>query len=85
MRCFLIICFLGIFFSFGSFSADAQSILTSMEISDVDSKKIENQILVDETNIDEIFGPEQDFPFLPDNHRDNSSPIGRIGKISDLP
>ncbi len=38
-----------------------------------------------ETNINELLGPEDNFPFLPDNHRDSSNPIGRIGKITDLP
>ncbi|WP_320664607.1 hypothetical protein [Prochlorococcus sp. MIT 1223] len=38
-----------------------------------------------EKNLDEILGPEDNFPFLPDNHRDSSNPIGRIGKITEVP
>ncbi|WP_320667504.1 hypothetical protein [Prochlorococcus sp. MIT 1307] len=34
-------------------------------------------------NIDDLLGPEVDFPFRPENHRDNSNPIGRIGPIND--
>ena len=29
-------------------------------------------------SIDELLGPEDMFPFLPENHRDNSSPVGGI-------
>ena len=36
----------------------------------------------EEIAIDELLGPEENFPFLPENHRDNSNPIGRIGSIS---
>tara|TARA_Y100001968_G_C19219498_1_gene648980 strand:- start:550 stop:828 length:279 start_codon:yes stop_codon:yes gene_type:complete len=36
-------------------------------------------------SIDELLGPEDNFPFLPDNHRDGSNPIGRIGKINNIP
>ena len=35
-----------------------------------------------EMSIEELLGPPDVFPFLPDNHRDNSNPIGRIGPIS---
>tara|TARA_Y100001968_G_scaffold58696_1_gene49775 strand:+ start:1254 stop:1544 length:291 start_codon:yes stop_codon:yes gene_type:complete len=35
--------------------------------------------------IDELLGPEDNFPFLPDNHRDGGNPITRIGKINNLP
>tara|TARA_Y100001968_G_C19093550_1_gene588913 strand:+ start:28 stop:285 length:258 start_codon:yes stop_codon:yes gene_type:complete len=31
-----------------------------------------------QTNLDEIFGPDLNFPFRPESHRDNSSPISRI-------
>ena len=49
--------------------------------------KIENQTIgIEEESLnngfDELLGPEDNFPFLPDNHRDGSNPIGRIGKIS---
>ena len=38
-----------------------------------------------EKSINDLLGPEDNFPFLPDNHRDGSNPIGRIGKIKNLP
>tara|TARA_Y100001968_G_scaffold62140_1_gene52948 strand:+ start:2620 stop:2883 length:264 start_codon:yes stop_codon:yes gene_type:complete len=38
-----------------------------------------------ELSVNELLGPEDNFPFLPENHRDSSSPIGRIGKITDVP
>ena len=44
----------------------------------------EKDIGTDKT-IDELLGPKDNFPFLPDNHRDSSNPIGRIGKIADIP
>ena len=44
--------------------------------------RVKNQ---DEKNIDQLLGPEDNFPFLPDNHRDSSKPIGRIGKITEVP
>ena len=39
----------------------------------------------EELIINELLGPEDNFPFLPENHRDSSNPIKRIGKITDLP
>tara|TARA_Y100001968_G_scaffold278061_1_gene273213 strand:+ start:348 stop:605 length:258 start_codon:yes stop_codon:yes gene_type:complete len=35
----------------------------------------------DEKNLDQIFGPDLNFPFRPENHRDNSSPVKRINPI----
>ncbi len=35
-----------------------------------------------EIAMDNLLGPDIDFPFRPENHRDNSNPIGRIGPIS---
>ena len=32
-------------------------------------------------DINKLLGPEDNFPFLPENHRDNSNPIARIGSI----
>ena len=34
-------------------------------------------------SIDDLLGPDTNFPFDPANHRDGSNPIKRIGKISD--
>ncbi len=47
------------------------------------SKGLERRI--EHKSIDELLGPEDNFPFLPDNHRDGSNPIGRIGKINNVP
>ena len=45
---------------------------------------IENdQGLMDSKSIDDLLGPDTNFPFDPANHRDGSNPIKRIGKISD--
>tara|TARA_Y100001968_G_scaffold251771_1_gene237029 strand:- start:11509 stop:11769 length:261 start_codon:yes stop_codon:yes gene_type:complete len=54
------------------------------EFSSMDEKEV--TINIQEPNkdldIDKILGPEENFPFLPENHRDNSNPIGRIGSIN---
>ena len=45
---------------------------------------IENdQGSIDSKSIDDLLGPDTNFPFDPANHRDGSNPIKRIGKISD--
>ena len=38
---------------------------------------------MDTKSIDDLLGPDTNFPFDPANHRDGSNPIKRIGKISD--
>ena len=44
---------------------------------------IENdQTSMDPKSIDDLLGPDTNFPFDPANHRDGSNPIKRIGKIS---
>ena len=59
-------------------SVEAQQVLMT---SDVD---IENdQGSMDSKSIDDLLGPDTNFPFDPANHRDGSNPIKRIGKISD--
>ena len=59
-------------------SVEAQPVLMT---SDVD---IENdQGSMDSKSIDDLLGPDTNFPFDPANHRDGSNPIKRIGKISD--
>ena len=68
---FLVICFCFL-------SVEAQPVLL---ITDVD---IENdQTSMDSKSIDDLLGPDTNFPFDPANHRDGSNPIKRIGKISD--
>ena len=42
-----------------------------------------NQSSMDLKSIDDLLGPDTNFPFDPANHRDGSNPIKRIGKISD--
>ena len=59
-------------------SVEAQPVLMT---SDVD---IENDLSsIDSKSIDDLLGPDTNFPFDPANHRDGSNPIKRIGKISD--
>ena len=59
-------------------SVEAQLVLMT---TDVD---IENdQSSMDSKSIDDLLGPDTNFPFDPANHRDGSNPIKRIGKISD--
>ena len=76
-------CF-GLFFSvflvvsFCFQSVEAQPMLMTMDIG------IENdQGSMDSKSIDDLLGPDTNFPFDPANHRDGSNPIKRIGKISD--
>ena len=59
-------------------SVEAQSVFIT---SNVD---IENdQSSMDSESIDDLLGPDTNFPFDPANHRDGSNPIKRIGKISE--
>ena len=59
-------------------SVKAQAFLMTMDVD------IENdQSSMDSKSIDDLLGPDTNFPFDPANHRDGSNPIKRIGKISD--
>ena len=59
-------------------SAEAHPVLMTTDID------IENdQSSMDSKSIDDLLGPDTNFPFDPANHRDGSNPIKRIGKISD--
>ena len=59
-------------------SVEAKPVLIT---ADVD---IENdQGSMDSKSIDDLLGPDTNFPFDPANHRDGSNPIKRIGKISE--
>ena len=59
-------------------SVEAQPVLMTMDVD------IENdQGSMDSKRIDDLLGPDTNFPFDPANHRDGSNPIKRIGKISD--
>ena len=72
--------FLSIFLviSVCSQSVEAQQVLMTTGID------IENdQDSMDSKSIDDLLGPDTNFPFDPANHRDGSNPIKRIGKISD--
>ncbi len=59
-------------------SVEAQQVLMT---SDVDNEN--DQGSMDSKSIDDLLGPDTNFPFDPANHRDGSNPIKRIGKISD--
>ena len=59
-------------------SVEAQPFLMTTDV------HIENeQGSMDTKSIDDLLGPDTNFPFDPANHRDGSNPIKRIGKISD--
>ena len=57
-------------------SVEAQPVLITMDIEN-------DQGSMDSKSIDDLLGPDTNFPFDPANHRDGSNPIKRIGKISD--
>ena len=59
-------------------SVEAQPVLMTMDV-DIDN----DQSSMDSKSIDDLLGPDTNFPFDPANHRDGSNPIKRIGKISD--
>ena len=76
--CFGLFLSLFLVVSFCLQSVEAQTVLIT---TDVD---IENdQGSMDTKSIDDLLGPDTNFPFDPANHRDGSNPIKRIGKISD--
>ena len=59
-------------------SVEAQPVLMTSDVN------IQNdQVSMDSKSIDDLLGPDTNFPFDPANHRDGSNPIKRIGKISD--
>ena len=59
-------------------SVEAQPMLMTADV------VIENdQGSKDSRSIDDLLGPDTNFPFDPANHRDGSNPIKRIGKISE--
>ncbi len=45
----------------------------SMSHETKDSKQIEKMASNEEMNIDDLLGPKDNFPFLPDNHRDSGT------------
>jgi len=59
-------------------SVEAQPVLITM---DVDIENDEGSM--DSKSIDDLLGPDTNFPFDPANHRDGSNPIKRIGIISE--
>ena len=59
-------------------SVEAHPVLITMDV-DIEN----NEGAMDSKSIDELLGPDTNFPFDPANHRDGSNPIKRIGKISD--
>ena len=72
----LISLFLFICFCFQSVKAQSVLITTSVDTEN-------DQRSIDSKSIDDLLGPDTNFPFDPANHRDGSNPIKRIGKISD--
>ena len=72
---------LALFIILPTFANTAQAEPTSLASNNEDNQKIDNYNSKDEPSIDDLLGPEDNFPFLTENHRDNSNPIARIGKI----
>ena len=68
--------FLSLFLVFYFQSVDAHPVLMTSDIEN-------DHNLMDSKSIDDLLGPDTNFPFDPANHRDGSNPIKRIGKISD--
>tara|TARA_Y100001968_G_scaffold122111_1_gene111143 strand:- start:1567 stop:1827 length:261 start_codon:yes stop_codon:yes gene_type:complete len=68
---FLVICL-----CFHSVEAQPLSMITA-------DSNANDQAPLNSKSIDDLLGPETNFPFDPANHRDGSNPIKRIGKISD--
>ena len=68
--------FVAVYFCFDSVSA--QQFLMSTDV-DIES----NQNSMDSKSIDDLLGPDTNFPFDPANHRDGSNPIKSIGNISE--
>ena len=64
--------------SFYIHSVEAQPVLMTTD-GDIEN----DQGSMDSKSIDDLLGPDINFPFDPANHRDGSNPIKRIGKISD--
>ena len=60
-------------------SVEAQPVLMTTI---VDIKN--DQGAMDSKTLDDLLGPDTNFPFDPANHRDGSNPIKRIGKISNV-
>ena len=76
--CFGLFLYLFLVVSFCFQSVEAQPMLMTMDVD------IENdQSSMDSKSIDDLLGPDTNFPFDPANHRDGSNPIKRIGKISE--
>ena len=76
--CFGLFLSLFLVVSFFFQSVEAHPMLMTMDVD------IENdQGSMDSKSIDDLLGPDTNFPFDPANHRDGSNPIKRIGKISE--
>ena len=73
---FFLSLFLVISFCFKTVEAQLVILTTSVDIEN-------DQGSMDSKSIDDLLGPDTNFPFDPANHRDGSNPIKRIGKISD--
>ena len=68
--------FLVISFCYKTVEAEPLLLTTAVDIEN-------DQGSMDSKSIDDLLGPDTNFPFDPANHRDGSNPIKRIGKISD--
>tara|TARA_Y100001968_G_scaffold100743_1_gene90656 strand:- start:2273 stop:2524 length:252 start_codon:yes stop_codon:yes gene_type:complete len=58
-------------------TAEAANILISDNIENIDNDKFT------EEKLDDLLGPDVNFPFRPENHRNTSTPVTRIAPIND--
>ncbi len=65
------------------FIVSSVSVLIAAPSSNLDSKEndlsMQNNQIKEEREIDDLLGPKDNFPFLPDNHRDSGT--GKISRI----
>ncbi len=66
------ILFLSLTLSLISFVSSVNALLPSVR-ENMDNQKIENEKDRDQSSIDDLLGPKDKFPFLPDNHRDSGT------------
>ena len=66
-----------LFFSASNRTAEASSLLKKEDNKNVATKTY------DEKMLDELLGPEVNFPFRPESHYDNSGPVKRISPFLD--
>ena len=69
----LIAVFLVFFLAIISLESSAHADLISPKSGNKEKPKVQTKKLRTELTLDELLGPEDKFPFLPDNHRDSGT------------